>query len=66
MVTSIASMASAFRQQQIAMEVETRVMKMAKDTVENQGAELVKLLESAQVDSLPADPLLGSIIDIRA
>jgi HPt (histidine-containing phosphotransfer) domain-containing protein len=65
-VTSIASMASAFRQQQIAMEVETRVMKMAKDTVENQGAELVKLLESAQVDSLPADPLLGSIIDIRA
>jgi hypothetical protein len=59
-------MASAFRQQQIAMEVETRVMKMAKDTVENQGAELVKLLESAQVDSLPADPLLGSIIDIRA
>lgn len=58
-------MASAFRQQQIAMEVETRVMKMAKDTVENQGAELVKLLESAQVDSLPADPLLGSIIDIR-
>lgn len=66
MVTSIASMALAFRQQQIAMEVETRVMKMAKDTVENQGAELVKLLESAQVDSLPADPLLGSIIDIRA
>lgn len=65
MVTSIASMALAFRQQQIAMEVETRVMKMAKDTVENQGAELVKLLESAQVDSLPADPLLGSIIDIR-
>jgi hypothetical protein len=59
-------MALAFRQQQIAMEVETRVMKMAKDTVENQGAELVKLLESAQVDSLPADPLLGSIIDIRA
>ena len=59
-------MASAFRQQQIAMEVETRAMKMAKDTVENQGAELVKLLESAQVDSLPADPLLGSIIDIRA
>lgn len=66
MVTSIASMAIALKQQQLALEVGAKLMQTAKSAVKDQGAAVVKLLESAQVTDPQLEPHLGSMIDVRA
>lgn len=64
MVTSIASLATALSQQQLAVEVAAKLMETAKDAVQDQGSAVLKLLESAQLTDV--HPYLGSIIDLRA
>lgn len=64
MVTSIASIASSLKQQQLGMEVGVRLLQHAKNTSEAQGEALLKLLESAKVTELSLDPHLGTKIDV--
>ena len=66
MVTSVASLASSLKQQQVALEVGARLMKTVKDTTEDQGEALVKLLESARMTESMVNPHLGSNIDVSA
>jgi len=65
LVTSIAALASALKQQQLGLEVGTRLLKTATDSFEDQGDALVKLLESTKAIELELNPHLGSTIDIR-
>jgi len=66
MSNSIVALATAWRQQQLVMDVGMRLTRTALDAVEDQGAAVVKLLESAQIPNLKANPHLGSIIDVLA
>ena len=47
------------------LEVGTRVAGMAKDVLEDQGAALIKLLDSTKMMELSVQPHLGSILDVR-
>ncbi len=65
MITSISSSASSLKQYAIGLEISARLMKTAKDAVEDQGEGLMKLLESVKMIELSVNPDLGSNIDIR-
>ena len=65
MITSISSLASSLKQYEIGVEVSARLMKTAKDAVEDQGEALMKLLDSTKMIELSVNPELGSNIDIR-
>jgi hypothetical protein len=64
-ITSIASSSSSLKQYAIGLEISARLMKTAKDAVEDQGEGLMKLLESVKMIELSVNPDLGSNIDIR-
>lgn len=67
MVTSIASLACAMKQQQLGMEVGTKLLKTAMDAGDEHGESLDKLLEqSAKTLELSVQPNLGSNLDIKA
>jgi len=61
----IVALASALKAQEIGLEVSSRVTAMAKDVMEDQGASLVKLLESTKAMELSVHPHLGSKLDVR-
>ena len=61
----VAALASTLKSQEIALEVGTRLTAMAKDVMEDQGASLVRLMESTKVMELSANPHLGSNLDVR-
>lgn len=65
MITSISSLASSLKKYEIGAEVSARLMKTAKDAVEDQGEALMKLLDSTKMIELSVNPELGSNIDIR-
>lgn len=65
MITSISSSAGSLKQYAIGLEISARLMKTAKDAVEDQGEGLMKLLESVKMIELSVNPDLGSNIDIR-
>ena len=65
MITSISSLASSLKQYEIGVEVSARLMKTAKDAVEDQGEALMKVLDSTKMIELSVNPELGSNIDIR-
>ncbi len=60
----IAALASALKAQEIGIEVGARLTSMAKDVLEDQGASLVKLIESTKVMELSVHPHLGSNLDV--
>ncbi|NLL47211.1 MAG: putative motility protein [Firmicutes bacterium] len=61
----VAALASTLKSQEIALEVGTRLTAMAKDVMEDQGASLVRLMESTKVMELSVNPHLGSNLDVR-
>lgn len=60
----IAALASALKAQEIGLEVGTRLTAMAKDVMEDQGASLVRLIESTKAMELSVHPHLGSNLDV--
>ncbi|NLL42347.1 MAG: putative motility protein [Firmicutes bacterium] len=66
MVMNIASLASSLKAQEIRLAVGTRLAGMAKDVMEEQGADLLKLIESAKQMELSVNPHLGSLLDVEA
>ncbi|MDI9485978.1 MAG: YjfB family protein [Bacillota bacterium] len=66
MVMNIASLASSLKAQELQLAVGTRLVGMAKDAMEVQAGDLLKLLESAKVLELSVNPHLGSILDVEA
>jgi hypothetical protein len=61
----IAALATALSTHQLSLEVGIRVAGMAKDVLEDQGAALIKLLDSTKMMELSVQPHLGSILDVR-
>lgn len=66
MVMNIASLASSLKAQELQLAVGTRLVGMAKNAMEVQAGDLLKLLESAKVLELSVNPHLGSILDVEA
>ncbi len=67
MITSIASYATALKQQELAVEVGSRLMKKALETGNDLGEGLQILLdESKKSLELSVNPSLGSQIDLYA
>lgn len=60
-----ASLASAIKTQKVQLEVETRLMGMAKDIMQEQGDALLKLIDSTRAIELLIHPHLGSKLDLR-
>lgn len=62
----ITSTAMSLQQYSLEAEVGARLGKMAKESIEAEGAALIELLDSAKQMELAVNPHLGSTVDLRA
>jgi hypothetical protein len=60
---SIEAVSTALSQEKLSEEVGAKVASIALDTMQEQGAQVQKLMESSEVIT---DPLLGTSIDTKA
>lgn len=65
MVTSIAALACNLKQQQLGVEVGTKLLKTAMDAVDVNSENLDVLLQSAKALELSVNPHVGSQIDVH-
>ncbi|NLK07985.1 MAG: putative motility protein [Firmicutes bacterium] len=63
MVTGVARTASSLKQWELSLEIGTRLVSKAKETLDAEGEGLLKLLESAQIVESPSH--LGTNVDIK-
>ncbi|SFE10417.1 Putative motility protein [Lentibacillus persicus] len=61
----VAAMSVAMSQQQVRSEASLSVMKNVKEVAEQQGSQLVKMLNQSQ-GGTPPHPSIGNAIDVKA